>query len=87
MGLAIYYRTLEFRVDDGGLTVGSAFRKAFTPFSEIGTLKIRAISRGRALEVRTVHGRRVLFIQSAFLPEFDTLVRELERATRLDASS
>src|SRR3974390_420325 len=47
MALAIYYRTLEIRLDDGGLTVNSAFRKAFTPLSDIGTLKIKAISHGR----------------------------------------
>jgi hypothetical protein len=76
--IAIYYLTLQIRVDSQSLRVSSFLGARTTNFREIGSVDNNEAGRWRTLNVTTTNKKRVLNVTSSFLPDYDRLVELLE---------
>jgi hypothetical protein len=78
----IYCISMRIRVDGNSFRVNSLFRKQITHFRDIGSVSDKVTGRYRTLDVSDSRGKRVLYVTSTFLPDYDELVNLLQEGVR-----
>jgi hypothetical protein len=87
MGLyGVYLITLRIRVDDAGFTLASVWGKRAVLFDQIGSVTDKVTGTYRTLDVKTLAGKRVLYLGSSFIPDYAALVNLIQYGARPSAA-
>jgi hypothetical protein len=83
----IYGITMRIRVDSESVRVSSFLGTRVTYFRDIGSVTDRQTGRYRSLDVISTHGKWVLRVTSALLPDYSNLVYYLQDGVKKKPST